>query len=186
MTIINSVHPGVAASVADHTGGDDCIVVIISASTPKRVAVAELVGSQAPVVLVSSQAEAARIFALTAEPDEPEPAPVPIPVATPLPAPRSASSLEVDSDGRVARVGERSVGLSPLEHDLITVLLQDPGHTWLYAELQERVWGHRHTVGRDDVSSVVKRLREKLRGVRSPVEIDAVRGIGLRLVDVTA
>lgn len=175
MTIINSGHPGVAASVADHTGGDDCIVVIISASTPKRVAVAELVGSQAPVVLVSSQAEAARMFALTTEAGDQGP--------TALPAARPAASLEVDSDSRVAQVGQRSVGLSPLEHDLLSVLLEDPGHTWLYAELQERVWGHRHTVGRDDVSSVVKRLREKLRGVHSPVEIDAVRGIGLRLID---
>lgn len=155
---------------AHHTGGDDCVVVVISTSNRRRIAVADLVGSLAPVVLVSSRAEAARMFEVAAL-EEPPP---PESIAEPL--------IEVDSDGRVVRVENQSVGLSPLEHDLLTVLLETPGRICEYADLHERVWGHSYELARDDVASVVKRLREKLRRLRSPVRIEAVRGVGLRLI----
>lgn len=156
---------------ADHTGGEDCVVVVISSSSHRRIAVAELVGAEAPVVLVSSRDEAARMLAVSAGAEAPEPV---LETGEPL--------VEVDSDGRVIRVEDQAIGLSPLEHDLLTVLLERPGHTWEYTELHERVWGHTLELGRDDVASVVKRLREKLRRLRSPARIEAVRGVGLRLV----
>jgi Transcriptional regulatory protein, C terminal len=166
------------AAAAHHTGGDDCVVVVISPSNRRRIAVAELVGSQAPVLLVSSRAEAARMFEVAALDESSEPRQVVEqavePVAEPL--------VELDSEGRVIRVADQSVGLSPLEHDLLTVLLETPGRICPYADLHERVWGHSYELARDDVASVVKRLREKLRRLRSPARIEAVRGVGLRLI----
>ena len=73
--------------------------------------------------------------------------------------------------------------LSPLEHDLLVCLLREVGRTWTFARIHRRVWGNDHLGGRDDVQSVVKRLRRKLHALSSPYGIHAVRGVGLRLVD---
>jgi Transcriptional regulatory protein, C terminal len=91
--------------------------------------------------------------------------------------------LVVDSDWRVLRWEGRSVPLSPLEHDLLVCLLADSARTWTFEHIHRQVWGNDHLGGRDDVQSVVKRLRRKLRELGSPCGIHAVRGIGLRLVD---
>jgi DNA-binding response OmpR family regulator len=78
---------------------------------------------------------------------------------------------------------ESSVALSPLEHDLLLCLLDVPLRTWTFELLHRTVWGNDHLAGRDDVQSVVKRLRRKLRDIASPLGIRAVRGVGLRIVD---
>ena len=75
------------------------------------------------------------------------------------------------------------VPLSPLEHDLLNCLLADIGHTFAFADLHNHVWGNEHLGDRSDVQSVVKRLRRKLRDLGCPLQIMAVRGVGLRLVD---
>ncbi|MDN5893496.1 MAG: helix-turn-helix domain-containing protein, partial [Nocardioides sp.] len=77
----------------------------------------------------------------------------------------------------------REIGLTPLEHDMLVCLLESLGHIETFESLQRRVWGNDHLGGRSHVQSVVKRLRRKLEELRSPLQIDAVRGVGLRLVD---
>jgi DNA-binding response OmpR family regulator len=52
-----------------------------------------------------------------------------------------------------------------------------------YAEVHQRVWGNSHLGGRGDVQSVVKRVRLKLEVIGSPLRLQVVRGVGLRLVE---
>jgi hypothetical protein len=101
----------------------------------------------------------------------------------PPPGPPPPAPLTIDPDLRTAAWSGRSVPLSPLEYDLLSCLLGDVGHTFAFADLHTHVWGNAHLGDRSDVQSVVKRLRRKLRDLDCPLQIMAVRGVGLRLVD---
>jgi DNA-binding winged helix-turn-helix (wHTH) protein len=152
-----------------------------------------MVGDHASVVLVGSRAEAIAVLlgGLPGVPDTlPEGLPEPLAGSTEpmfgVPEPRPAAGFDdftVDSDLRIASWQDRSVPLSPLEHDLLCCLLAELGHTWPFEALHRQVWGNGHLGDRSDVQSVVKRLRRKLRDLGCPAEIHAVRGVGIRLVD---
>jgi hypothetical protein len=191
------VHEGLAGTPG--TADVPAVIIAIAPSMEERLRVAQLV-THAPVLLVSSREEAVALLT-GGEPPPEALAPVPPadavladPLAVPVveavveavvaPAdPVAPDGLVVDSDWRVVRWEERTVPLSPLEHDLLVCLLADPGRTWTFERIHQRVWGNDHLGGRDDVQSVVKRLRRKLRELGSPYGIHAVRGVGLRLVD---
>lgn len=146
-------------------------LVIAVASTPQeRLRLARVVGEHAALMLVASPDEA---IALLLEYDRTGPA------AAPSPTPE----LSVDSDLRTAEYHGRCVPLSPLEHDLLSCLLSEVGHTWPFDALHREIWGNGHLGGHADVQSVVKRLRRKLRDLRCPLGIVSVRGVGLRLDD---
>ncbi|MFE9653583.1 winged helix-turn-helix domain-containing protein [Micromonospora sp. NPDC006431] len=167
--------------------GDDgaTVIIAIASSREERVRLASLVIGHAPVLLVSSPEELLSLLVSSAPPTE---APSVRPrVVEPLPrAPVGTADavLEVDSDRRVATWSGRTVPLSPLEHDLLRyLLLAQLGHTCTFESLHRAVWGNDHLGGRGDVWSVVKRLRRKLDELDCPLRIQAVRGVGLRLVD---
>lgn len=163
--------------------GAQPVVIAIAESIEERLRIAELIGSRAAVVMVSSRAEAVDI--LGGSPGlEHDPRAELAPVLSVAASPDVEVGLEVDSDWRVAAVGEQEVGLSPLEHDLLVCLLDEVGHVHTFEAIQQEVWGNDHLGDRSHVQSVVKRLRRKLAGLDSPLQIDTVRGVGLRLVDV--
>lgn len=157
------------------------VVIAIASSVHDRLRIAEAIGDQATVVMVATRAEAMQILDGAPAP-EPEPEPRQIPSAV-APGPIGVVGLEIDSDWRVACWKGREVSLSPLEHDLLVCLLDEVGHVRAFADLQHQVWGNDHLGDRSHVQSVVKRLRRKLHAIDSPLQIDAVRGVGLRLVD---
>lgn len=158
------------------------VVIAIAESVHERLRIAEAIGDQATVVMVATQAQAVELLVGLAG-SAPEGLPV-LAHETVLPAgPVGVVGVEIDSDSRVAWWKGRQVGLSPLEHDLLVCLLDEVGHVRSFADLQHRVWGNDHLGDRSHVQSVVKRLRRKLRSLDSPLEIDAVRGVGLRLLD---
>ena len=180
----NSLGGDVAIAVAtEQVGGigdEPVVVVAIARSAQERARLAALVDDHVQVLLASS-------YQRGGVPAERQPP------ATRRRWPRRhqrprppSSGLLVDSDGRFAHWGNRTVALSPLEHDLLCCLLEEVGRTWSYQALHRQVWGHDQQRGRCDVQSVVKRLRAKLRELDSPLRIDAVRGVGLRLVETVA
>ena len=154
------------------------VVIAIAASMEERLRVASLVSEHVPVLLVATREEALALLA-----GEPPPPVAAVSVVPDPPTGEVAETLVVDSDWRLARWGEASIPLSPLEHDLLVCLLDEPDRTWTFERIHRRVWGNDHLGGRDDVQSVVKRLRRKLRDLGSPYAIRAVRGVGLRVVD---
>jgi DNA-binding response OmpR family regulator len=172
------VPEGVAGSSSAGSDTEPAVVIAIAASMDERLRVARIVSPHAPLLLVASREEALQLLARGA-PEHVEP-------AGELPAPDTPSlvaGVDVDSEWRTLQWQGSSVALSPLEHDLLLCLLDPPLRTWTFALLHRTVWGNDHLAGRDDVQSVVKRLRRKLREVGSPLGIRAVRGVGLRVVD---
>lgn len=170
------VPEGVAGSSSSDT--EPAVVIAIAASMDERLRVARIISPHAPLLLVASREEALQLLA-RGDPEPVEP-------VRELPAPDPPSvvaGVDVDSEWRTLHWQGSSVALSPLEHDLLLCLLDPPLRTWTFALLHRTVWGNDHLAGRDDVQSVVKRLRRKLREVGSPLGIRAVRGVGLRVVD---
>ncbi len=187
---------------------EPAVVIAIAASMDERLRVARIVSPHAPLLLVASREEALQLLARGSD-ELLQPADPVAPVerverveqaghVTPVepveltgraavaPAPdppRLVDGVEVDSEWRTMAWQGSSVALSPLEHDLLLCLLDVPLRTWTFELLHRTVWGNDHLAGRDDVQSVVKRLRRKLRDIASPLGIRAVRGVGLRIVD---
>jgi Transcriptional regulatory protein, C terminal len=162
-------------------GDGGAMVIAIAASTEERVHLASLVNGHAPVFLVASREEAASLLAS----DPPPEVPTLHHIGERLSPPPAAGSLvlEVDSDRRVAMWSGRSAPLSPLEHDVLQCLLAQLGHTCRFESLHREVWGNDHLGRRADVWSVVKRLRRKFDQLDCPFQIQAVRGVGVRLVN---
>lgn len=164
-----------------HVHAVPAVVIAIAESVHERLRIAEAIGDQATVVMVATRAQAVELLNGLARSGPELLAPTHEPA---LPAgPVGVVGLDIDSDSRIAWWKGRQVGLSPLEHDLLVYLLDEVGHVRPFADLQQRVWGNDHLGDRSHVQSVVKRLRRKLRDLDSPLEIDAVRGVGLRLLD---
>ncbi|MET8311273.1 winged helix-turn-helix domain-containing protein [Micromonospora sp. NPDC005173] len=161
------------------------MIIAIASSTAERVRLASLLTGHAPVLLVSSPEELLSLLVDSAPPAEASS--VHPRVVEPLPRALIGTAdvvPDVDSDRRVATWSGRTVPLSPLEHDLLRyLLLAQLGCTCTFESLHRAVWGNDHLGGRGDVWSVVKRLRRKLDELDCPLRIQAVRGVGLRLVD---
>lgn len=164
------------------TAAARAVVIAIAQSVEERVRIAELVDGSATVLLVSDVAEAVEFLRRAGRPAPRIEAVPPEPV--PAVAPRPPEGLVVDPDWRTATWQGARTQLSPLEHDLLQCLLAEIGHIQTFECLQQQVWHNEHQGGRSHVQSVVKRLRRKLELIGSPFHIDAVRGVGLRLVDM--
>jgi hypothetical protein len=183
-------HPSSAASPS--------VVIAVATTLDERIRLTRLADGTTPVLLVATAEEAIAFLQLLTPTPTPTPAPVepatePVEALDP-PAPDRPAVVAVpdpevvtiDSDWRVATWRNRSVSLSPLEHDLLLCLLEEVGRTWSFERLQRRVWGNDHLGGRSHLQAVVKRLRRKLTKLRAPLQIDAVRGVGLRLLHAPA
>ncbi len=185
---------------APAAGGGLTAVIVIAPSAEERIRLARLVNDGVPVLLVASREQAIALLGggegQVPDPTVPtssQPAAARGPaVVEPLPAARTRKrahesvGIDIDSDWRVASWRDKAVSLSPLEHDLLRCLLGDLGRTLTFELLHRQVWGNDHLGGRSDLHSVVKRLRRKLRDLGSPLQIHAVRGVGLRLTDLRA
>lgn len=86
--------------------------------------------------------------------------------------------LSVDPRARRVSIGDREIGLTPKEFDLLCCLAEDPGRAWTRQEILERAWGG-HWYGPNRVLDVhVASLRRKL---GDPALIETVYGVGFRL-----
>lgn len=154
-------------------------------------------GWSGPVVLVSSVDEARALVGAPQHQDlAPRldaPAVVP-PVRTAGP-PRAAAErhdpatgaparlrLVLDPDRQVAVCEGKEQHLTPLEFGFLQALLVRPGRVCHFADLTQQVWGTRHLGDVTQVHSLVKRVRRKLHAIGSPVQIQAIRGVGFRAV----
>lgn len=87
--------------------------------------------------------------------------------------------LRIDVAERVARVGDRDLGLTRKEFDLLAELLRQRGRVLTRERLLESVWGYDYPGETRTVDVHVRRLRQKLGG---PVDerIETVVGVGYR------
>jgi DNA-binding response OmpR family regulator len=96
--------------------------------------------------------------------------------------PLLVGGLETDLDNHLARWRGREVPLTELQLKLLACLAAEPGRARTFAELYGAAWDGRFLGHRQPVQAAVKRLRKKLAHEAPAVRIEAVRGVGFRLV----
>jgi two-component system response regulator MtrA len=103
------------------------------------------------------------------------------PVGTESPASLSIGDLTVDAAGHEVRRGDRQIGLTPLEFDLLLTLASRPQQVFTREMLLEQVWGYHYKADTRLVNVHVQRLRAKVEDdPDNPRIVMTVRGVGYR------
>ena len=89
--------------------------------------------------------------------------------------------LTLDSDAYEVRSDHGTVALNRKEHDLLALLLSQPGHLFSREEIVQKVWHQRYSPASRTLDVYVRRLRTKLEQIKATVAIRTVRGVGYRL-----
>ena len=87
--------------------------------------------------------------------------------------------LELDPEAHEARLGGQDLDLTPIEFELLHLLMRNPGRTFSRSYLLQSVWDVAHVGGDRSVDNTVMRLRRKLGDTGEAVE--TVWGVGYRL-----
>jgi len=91
------------------------------------------------------------------------------------------ANLRLDTDSRIATVGESQIELTRLEFELLQLLVSNTGRVMTRERLLEQAWGYDFAGDTRAVDSAIKRLRAKLRLAAPDADaIEAVRGVGYR------
>jgi DNA-binding response OmpR family regulator len=93
----------------------------------------------------------------------------------------SVGDLKVDPRSHVALRGERELGLTRREFDLLHLFLRHPGEVIERSRLHEEVWGYTFDPGTNIADVFVGYLRRKLEAGGEPRVLQTVRGIGFIL-----
>jgi DNA-binding response OmpR family regulator len=93
----------------------------------------------------------------------------------------SAGDLVLDPRSHSARRGERDLGLTRREFELLAVLLRHVGEVLDRARLHEEVWGYTFDPGTNVADVFVGYLRRKLEAGGEPRVLHTVRGVGFVL-----
>jgi two-component system, OmpR family, KDP operon response regulator KdpE len=70
--------------------------------------------------------------------------------------------LQVDFDLRSVLVAGREVRLSPIEYQLLTVLMRSPGRVLTHQQILRQVWGPRYAAQLNYLRVYMKKLRHKI------------------------
>jgi DNA-binding response OmpR family regulator len=93
--------------------------------------------------------------------------------------PLTYQNLALDPDQRQVTVDGKPIDLTPIEFDLLYLLLCNPGRVFSWTYLLETIWGKTHLENGRTVDNAVLQLRKKL-GVAGN-RIETVLGTGYRL-----
>ena len=94
---------------------------------------------------------------------------------------RRFGDLEVDLESREVRRGERLVGLTRREFDLLALLVEHPRRVMSRERLMTEAWGYRAAIETNAVDVYVGYLRRKLEEDGEERLIWTVRGVGFVL-----
>jgi len=93
----------------------------------------------------------------------------------------AAGDVVVDLAARSARRGDRDLGLTARELELLAFLLRHPGEVVSRRTLHEEVWGYTFDPGTNVADVFVGYLRRKLEAEGEPRILHTVRGVGFVL-----
>jgi two-component system response regulator MprA len=91
------------------------------------------------------------------------------------------ADLQLDTDARMAQRGERAIGLTTTEFELLQLFMLHPRHVLTRDQMLERVWGFDASVETHVLEVYVGYLRQKLEANGEPRLIQTVRGAGYAL-----
>ena len=92
-----------------------------------------------------------------------------------------AGDVVLDPATHVGRRGDRELGLTRRESDLLALFLRRPGEVLTRRELHEEVWGYTFDPGTNVADVFVGYLRRKLEAGGEPRVLHTVRGVGFVL-----
>jgi two-component system KDP operon response regulator KdpE len=95
----------------------------------------------------------------------------------------TVDSLEVDLAARSVRVEGVEVHLTPIEYDLLRVLLQNRGRLMTHRALLTEVWGQAYESDSHTLRTHIGNLRRKLEGNGGQRYIRTDPGVGYRFAD---
>jgi DNA-binding response OmpR family regulator len=98
----------------------------------------------------------------------------------------STGDVVLDRDARVIRTPTGQATLNRKEHDLLELLLSQPGHLFTREEIVERVWHQRYLPVSRSLDVHVRHLRIKLEACDAGMSLQTVRGIGHRIAPLEA
>lgn len=94
------------------------------------------------------------------------------------------SNLEIDLNGRIVRLSDERIELTPKEFDLLVLLASHPGRSYSRSQLLDSVWGYQFQGFEHTVNSHINRLRAKIeRNSAQPKFILTTWGVGYRFSD---
>jgi DNA-binding response OmpR family regulator len=93
----------------------------------------------------------------------------------------TSGDIALDPRTHVARRGERDLGLTRREFELLHLFMRHPGEVLDRARLHEEVWGYNFDPGTNIADVFVGYLRRKLEAEGEPRVLQTVRGIGFIL-----
>jgi two-component system response regulator MprA len=91
------------------------------------------------------------------------------------------ADLELDLHTRDAYRAGRMITLSPIEFDLLELLLRHPRQVLSRRVIYERVWGYDASLSSNSLDVFVGHLRRKLEAEGEPRLIQTMRGVGFTL-----
>lgn len=98
--------------------------------------------------------------------------------------PPALGDLMLDTNARMLRTSSQEVPLKPMEHDLLELLLSQPGHLFRREEIVRRVWHQQYIPESRTLDVHVRHVRRKLEEIGAPVTIQTIRGVGYRAVQI--
>jgi DNA-binding response OmpR family regulator len=97
-------------------------------------------------------------------------------------APIRFGEVEVDPGRRRVTAGEREVGLSAKEFELLVLLARSPGRPYTREQILEQVWGWDFEGTARTVDNFIRALRQKIEAdPANPRHIQTVRQVGYKL-----
>jgi DNA-binding response OmpR family regulator len=93
----------------------------------------------------------------------------------------TVGDIAIDPRSHAALRGERDLGLTRREFDLLHLFLRHPGEVIERARLHEEVWGYTFDPGTNIADVFVGYLRRKLEADGEPRVLQTVRGVGFIL-----
>ncbi len=94
---------------------------------------------------------------------------------------KQIGSLVIDRKKFDISNGAETKWLPLKEFELLALLASSPGTVFQRSALMEKVWGYDYAGDEQTLSVHIKRLRERLDGFVSDVQIVTVRGVGYKL-----
>jgi len=95
-------------------------------------------------------------------------------------------SLTVDSANRVVQVDNEEVHLTPIEYQILLVLMRYPGRVLTHSYIQSQVWGQVNPEQMANLRVFVSNLRRKIQSADSDTPmIQTQIGVGYRFIDYT-
>jgi DNA-binding response OmpR family regulator len=94
------------------------------------------------------------------------------------------NNIAIDSDQRSVSVNGQLLDLNRKEFDVLMYMVTNKNRLVNKAALAEHVWGDYIEASNsfDFIYSQIKNLRKKLKGYKAEVEIQAIYGVGYKLI----